>query len=84
VSLVSRRSLLTTAIVLIAGASAPVLPAKAGTDPAAFINNLASQLQIVVGNPTPERDGRDFASCFLTTSTSQASAALFSDVSRGS
>jgi phospholipid transport system substrate-binding protein len=55
VSPVLRRSLLTTAIILIAGASAPALSAEAGTDPTAFINNLGSQLQMVVGNPSPEQ-----------------------------
>jgi phospholipid transport system substrate-binding protein len=65
VSLVLRRSLLTTAIVLIAGASAPVVPAKAGTDPAAFINNLASQLQMVAGNPSPEQRQAGFRQLFL-------------------
>jgi phospholipid transport system substrate-binding protein len=54
VSPVLRRSLLATAIILIAGASAPALPAEAGTDPTAFINNLGSQLQMVAGNPSPE------------------------------
>jgi phospholipid transport system substrate-binding protein len=65
VPLVLRRSLLTTAIVLIAGASAPVLPAKAGTDPAAFVNNLASQLQMVAGNPSPEQRRAGFRQLFL-------------------
>jgi hypothetical protein len=36
----TRRTLLTTAVVLIAGAFAPAIPAGAGGDPATFINNL--------------------------------------------
>jgi phospholipid transport system substrate-binding protein len=65
VSLVLRRTLLTTASILIAGALAPVLPAKAGTDPAAFITNLASQLQMVAGNPSPEHRRAGFRQLFL-------------------
>jgi len=49
----SRRSLLTTAVVLIAGVLAPTIPATAGSDPAAFINNLGNQFQIVARNPSP-------------------------------
>jgi len=49
-----RRSLFTTAVVLIAGALAPATPAKAGTDPVTFINNLTTQLQVVAGNPSAE------------------------------
>jgi len=64
VSLVLRRSLLTTAIILIAGASAPALPAEAGTDSAAFINNLGSQLQMVAGNPSPEQRRAGFRQLF--------------------
>jgi phospholipid transport system substrate-binding protein len=64
VSLVLRRSLLTTAIILIAGASAPALPAEAGNDPAAFINNLGSQIQMVAGNPSPEQRRAGFRQLF--------------------
>jgi len=48
-----RRSLLTTAVFLIAGAAA-VPPAEARIDPAAFVNNLGRQLQVVVENPSSE------------------------------
>lgn len=47
VSAVLRRSLLTAVVVLITGALPPAIPAAAGTDPAAFINNLGKQLQAV-------------------------------------
>jgi phospholipid transport system substrate-binding protein len=53
VSPISRRSILTTAVIMIAGASAPMLPAKAGMDPLAFINNLDNQLQMVARYPSP-------------------------------
>jgi hypothetical protein len=52
-----RRSLLTTAVVSLAGALIPTIPAKAGTDPVAFVNNLTTQLEMVAGNPSPERSG---------------------------
>jgi phospholipid transport system substrate-binding protein len=64
VSPVLRRSLLTTAIILIAGASAPALPAEACTDPTAFINNLGSQLQMVAGIPSPEQRRAGFRQLF--------------------
>jgi phospholipid transport system substrate-binding protein len=50
-----RRSLLTTAVVLISGVLAPTIPATAGSDPAAFINNLGNQFQIVARNPAVEQ-----------------------------
>jgi phospholipid transport system substrate-binding protein len=50
-----RRTLLTAAAVLFIGALAPLVPAGAGTDPAAFINNLGNQLQAVTSNASPER-----------------------------
>ena len=59
-----RHSLLTTAVVLVAGALGPALPAEAGTDPAAFINNLGNQLQIVAGNPSPEQRRVGFRELF--------------------
>jgi phospholipid transport system substrate-binding protein len=59
-----RRSLLTTAIILIAGASVPALPAEAETDPAAFISHLGSQLQIVAEIPSPERRRAEFRQLF--------------------
>jgi phospholipid transport system substrate-binding protein len=55
VSPVLRRSLLTTVMILIAGALPPGLPAKAGRDPAVFINNLVHQLQMVTSNTSPEQ-----------------------------
>ena len=42
-----RRSLLTTAVVSLAGALTPTIPAKAGTDRVAFVNNLTTQLEMV-------------------------------------
>jgi phospholipid transport system substrate-binding protein len=45
-----RRTLLTAAVMLFAGALAPWLPARAGMDPATFINNLGHQLQLVTSN----------------------------------
>jgi len=42
-------------VVLFAGAAAFTIPAKAGTDPAAFINNLGYQLQAVNRNTSPEQ-----------------------------
>jgi len=53
VSPLSRRSILTTAVVLIAGASPPMFPATAGMDPVAFIDNLDNQLQMVARYPSP-------------------------------
>jgi phospholipid transport system substrate-binding protein len=40
-------------VVLIAGVLAATIPATAGNDPAAFINNLGNQFQIVARNPSP-------------------------------
>jgi len=54
-----RRSLLTTAVFLIAGAAA-VSPAEARIDPAAFVNNLGRQLQVVVENPSSEARRAEF------------------------
>jgi phospholipid transport system substrate-binding protein len=59
-----RRSLVTTAVILIAGASAPTLPAEADTDPAAFINNLGSQLQMVSLLPSPAQRRAEFRRLF--------------------
>jgi phospholipid transport system substrate-binding protein len=59
-----RRSLLTTAAILIAGASLPTLPAEAETDPAALINRLGSQLQIVAEIPSPEQRRVEFRQLF--------------------
>jgi phospholipid transport system substrate-binding protein len=59
-----RRSLLTTAVVLIAGTFAPGQPAKAGPDPASFINNLGDQLQMVIGTASPEQRVAGFRRLF--------------------
>jgi phospholipid transport system substrate-binding protein len=59
-----RRSLLTTAVVLTAGALGPALPAQAGADPVAFINSLDSQLQMVAGDPSPEQRRAGFRQLF--------------------
>ena len=79
-----RRSLLTTAVVSLAGALTPTIPAKAGTDPVAFVNNLTTQLEMVAGNLFLSKDGRDFASCSMRISTAPGSAALYSAASRES
>jgi hypothetical protein len=55
VSPVLRRSLLTTVMILVAGALPPGLPAKAGMDPAVFVNNLSDRLQAVTSNTSPEQ-----------------------------
>jgi phospholipid transport system substrate-binding protein len=55
VSHVLRRSLLTTVMILIAEALPPGLPAKAGMDPAVFINNLGHQFEMVTSNTSPEQ-----------------------------
>ena len=49
-----RHSRLTAAIILVAGALAPGLPATAA-DPAAFIGNLGSQLEAAVNTASPEQ-----------------------------
>jgi len=59
-----RRSLLTTAVVLMAGTFAPERPAEAGTDPAAFINNLGNKLQMVTGISSPEQRAAGFRQLF--------------------
>jgi phospholipid transport system substrate-binding protein len=56
-----RRLLLTTAVVLTAGATVP--PAKA-MSPADFVNNLDRQLQIVAENPSPEQRQAGFRKVF--------------------
>jgi phospholipid transport system substrate-binding protein len=51
-----RRSLLISAVALIAGSFAPMIPAMAGSDPIAFISELDNQFRSVSGNPsTPQR-----------------------------
>jgi phospholipid transport system substrate-binding protein len=59
-----RRFLLSTAVVLIAGALGLALPAEAGTEPAAFVSNLGNQLQMVAGNPSPEQRRAGFRQLF--------------------
>jgi phospholipid transport system substrate-binding protein len=59
-----RRSLLTTAVVSLAGALTPTVSAKAGTDPVAFVNNLTTQLEMVAGNPSPEQRRAGFRQLF--------------------
>jgi phospholipid transport system substrate-binding protein len=58
-----RRGLLTAVIVLIAGAAA-LLPAEARMDPAAFINNLGSQLVVLAENPSKEARRAEFRRLF--------------------
>ena len=48
-----RRSILTTVVALVTGTLAPTIPATAGSDPVAVINNLANQFQTVARNPSP-------------------------------
>jgi len=59
-----RRSLFSAAAILLAGVSAPALPAAADPDPAAFINDLGSQLQIVVMISSPEQRRAEFRRLF--------------------
>jgi len=59
-----RRTLQTTAIVLFTGGLAPSLPAAAGMDPAAFINNLGNQLQAVTRSASPEQKLAGFEELF--------------------
>ena len=59
-----RHSLLTTFVTLIAGALAPSIPVAAGPDPAAFINNLAYQLQVVARNTSAAERQREFRELF--------------------
>lgn len=59
-----RRTVLAAGVVLIAGAAAPTMPAEAGTDPVAFINNLSNQLQAVTRNASPERRLAGFRELF--------------------
>jgi phospholipid transport system substrate-binding protein len=59
-----RRFLPTAAVILIAGTSAPALPAEADTDPALFIRDLGSQLQIVVEMSSAEQRRAEFRQLF--------------------
>jgi phospholipid transport system substrate-binding protein len=57
-----RRPLLTVAALLIAGSAA--LPAEARMDAAAFVNNVGSQLQVAVENPSKEARRAEFNRMF--------------------
>jgi phospholipid transport system substrate-binding protein len=59
-----RNSLLTAAVILIAGASAPALPGEAQTDPAGLISSLGSRLQIASEIPSPEQRRAEFRRLF--------------------
>jgi phospholipid transport system substrate-binding protein len=59
-----QRTVLAAGVVLIAGAAAFTISAKAGTDPAAFINNLGYQLQAVNRNTSPEQRLAGFRELF--------------------
>ena len=49
-----RRSLLTAAFVMLAGALAPAIPAAAAADPAAVVSNLGSRALEVLGKNAPQ------------------------------
>jgi phospholipid transport system substrate-binding protein len=56
-----RRCFLTAALVLLAGALAPAIPAEAAADPAALISNLGSQaLQVLGKDVTPAQRAARF------------------------
>ena len=57
-----RRPFLTVAALLIAGAAAR--PSEARIDPATFINNLGTQLQLIVENPSKEARRAEFQRLF--------------------
>ena len=59
-----RRTFLTATVVLFAGAVAPSIPAGAGTDPAAFINNLGNQLRAVTSSTSREQRLAGFQQLF--------------------
>ena len=59
-----RHSILATFVTLIAEALAPSIPVAAGPDPAAFINNLTYQLQVVARNTSPAERQRGFRELF--------------------
>ncbi len=59
-----RRSLLTAAVVLIAPALAPAVPAATAIDPAAFVSNLGNQLQTVTTTLSPEQRLAGFRELF--------------------
>jgi len=49
-----RRSFLTAAFVMLAGALAPAIPAAAAADPTAVISNLGSRALEVLGKNAPQ------------------------------
>ena len=63
-SAVSRRFLLTSVVVLITGALPAPIPAAAGTDPVAFINDLVKQLQAVSSCTSPQQKLAGFRELF--------------------
>ena len=50
-----RHTLFTATVVLFTGAVTPSIPAGAGMDPAAFVNNLGNQLQAVTSSTSPQQ-----------------------------
>ena len=60
----SRRTFLTATVVLFTGVAAPAIPAGAGMDPAAFINNLGNQLQAVTSSTSPQQKLAGFRQLF--------------------
>jgi phospholipid transport system substrate-binding protein len=61
-----RRTLFTATVVLFTGAAVPSIPAGAGADPAAFINNLGDQLQTVTRSASTEQKLAGFEELFRT------------------
>jgi phospholipid transport system substrate-binding protein len=61
-----RRTLFTATVVLFTGAAAPSIAARAGMDPAAFINNLGNQLQAVTSTASPQQRLAGFQELFRT------------------
>ena len=72
-----RRTLLTTAVISIAVAISPAIPAAASTDPAAFINNLGNQLVAVTRYTTPQQKLAGARELFHEISMYPASVVLF-------
>ena len=59
-----RRTIFTATVVLFTGVVAPPIPARAGMDPAAFINNLGNQLQAVISSTSPQQKLAGFHQLF--------------------
>src|SRR5438046_1193076 len=59
-----RRTLFTATVVLFTGAALPSIPAAAGTDPAAFINNIGNQLQAVTSGTSRDQRLAGFRQLF--------------------